>query len=142
MNQKRTITAEKKIIKAAKPDMHWENGYVKKVKGEEESFMMLDGFGRPGREVNTIEWDLHQYVNQCLFPIHDYIEKMRDACDENVDILERLYDAALLQIKKMDNAIYKDMGWINIVTTSEECYGGFMHQDFLEVYVKAETGEA
>lgn len=135
-----------KIIKASEPDMHWDYGYVKKVEGKEESFMMLDGCGRPSREVKTVEWDLHQYINHCLFPVHDCIEKMgktsdQDTICEYVDILNRLYDAALLQLNKMNKAIYKDLGWIKIVTTNEDCYGGFMHQDFLEVHVNAETAE-
>jgi len=138
--------AEDKIIK--RPCMHWKYGYAKEVEGGKEIIRLLDGFGRPSREVDVYDWDLDSYINYCLYPIHNCIKRMGEtdedegAISEYADILGRLYDAARVQLKKMDGAIYKDMGYIKIRTTNEQCYGGFLQQDFLEVYVKPEPVEA
>ena len=123
--------------------------YVKVVEGGKEIIRMMSKLHEgPGREVDVSDWDIDSYIIQCLYPIQGCIARMRAQSDDGSElyhyseILERLYDAAYLQLGKMSDAIYKDMGWIRIKTTSESCRGGFLQQDFLEVYVKPEPVEA
>jgi len=59
-----------------------------------------------------------------------------------MNILDRLYDSAVTQLKKLDEVIYKDMGLLQIVTTNEPSRGSFMQQDFIEVYVKKEPDKS
>jgi hypothetical protein len=116
--------------------------YQKEIEDGKRIFKMLDGFGRPGREVETTEWELDSYVNYCLFPISIVIEKMAQAEDPDseiaqyADVLDRLYDAARVQLTKMEKAITESLGKTRIVTTNEDCRGGFLQQDFLDVYMK------
>ena len=113
--------------------------HLKVFEGGKEVWRLLDGFGRPGREVETVDWDLDSYVNYCLYPVQSCINRMREGSeDESViaeyaDILDRLYDSAQTQLRKLNNAIHKDLGRIKITTVNEPCRGGFMQQDFLEV---------
>lgn len=122
--------------------------YVKEVKGGKEAFVMLSSSGGVLREVGTMNWEIGDYIDYCLYPIRGCIERMREeggvegAIYEYAIILGRLYDAARVQLEKIDDAIYKGMGDIQIRTTSEQCLGGFLQQDFLEVYVKPEPVEA
>jgi hypothetical protein len=121
--------------------------YIKEFEDGKEVYKTLDGFGRPGRKVDTMEWDIHQYINYCLFPLQNCINRMREANEfesetgQFVEILGRLYEAADVQLEKMEEAIYKDMGWIKIATTNESCFGDFLQQDFLEVYVEKEEAK-
>lgn len=117
-------------------------GYVKEFEGGKEVWKMRDPAGHTGREVETGEWDIGSYITYCLFPISSCIKRMGEMEEEGSKIgeyaviLDRLYDAAYAQLGKMEDAIYKDRGYVRIVTTNEYCRGGFLQQDFLEVYVK------
>jgi hypothetical protein len=121
--------------------------YVKELEGGKEVYKMLNVEGRPVREVETVAWDIHSYINHCLFPLSHCIKRMGYHEDdgseigEYADVLDRLYDAAHVQLQKMDDAIHKDMGRIKIITTNEDCRGGFLEQDFLEVHVKEEQNK-
>lgn len=123
--------------------------YVKEFEGGKLVYKMLDGFGRPCREVETTEWEIGDYIGSCLYPLSNCIDRMRQAAEdasdspmgEYVAILDRLYDAAMTEIEKMDEIIYKSMGWVQILKTSENCRGGFMQQDLLDAYVKKESNE-
>lgn len=116
--------------------------HAKVFEGGQEGWKLLDGFGRPGRDVKTVDWEMRIYINYCLFPIQNCINRMREANElesetgQFVEMLDRLYDAASTQLGKMSDAIDEDMGQIKITTTNEDCRGGFLHQDFLEVCVK------
>lgn len=116
--------------------------YVKELEGGEAVWKISGPTGHVGREVKTGDWDIDSYTNYCLFPIANCIKRMRetgedgDDLSEYADILDRLYDAADTQLRKMADAIYKDIGWVKIVTTNEDVRGSFLQQDFLEVYVK------
>ena len=120
--------------------------HAKVFEGGKAVYKLLDGFGRPTRDVKTADWEMMMYVDYCLFPISDCIKRMINDVEaeregpfyEYANILDRLYDAALSQLRKMDAAIYKDMGRIKIITTNEDIRGGFLHQAFLEVHVKEE----
>ena len=122
--------------------------HAKVLEGGKEGWKLLDGLGRPGRDVKTVDWEMRMYINYCLFPIQNCINRMREANEfesetgEFVEMLDRLYDAALTQLGKMSDAFDKDMGEIEIITTNEDCRGGFLHQDFLEVYAKKKNDEA
>ncbi len=65
-----------------------------------------------------------------------------EADENDMNILDRLYDSAVTQLKKLDEVIYKDMGLLQIVTTNEPSRGSFMQQDFIEVYVKKEPDKS
>ena len=122
--------------------------YLKEIKGGEPVFKLLDARG-PGREVDTMDWELDGYITHCLFPIANCIKQMSDKYYEEdsepnkyAEILDRLYDAAFLQLMKMEEAIRKDIGMVKIETTNESCRGGFLQQDFLEAYVEKKQKEA
>ena len=74
--------------------------YLKEFKGEEEVYRFLDDFGKPGREVDTYDWEVGEYVAHCLSPLIECISRMMHAATEDpalseyANILERLYDAA------------------------------------------------
>jgi hypothetical protein len=118
--------------------------FLKKIEGGKRVYRMMDGVNRPGREVDTAEWEIDEYVNYCIYPLQNCISRMHgidepdSEIQEFVDMLDRLYDSAHAQISKMAEAIYKDMGWVKIITTNENCRGGFLEQDFLEVFVEKE----
>jgi len=123
--------------------------YVKETSGDKVVYRMLSCFGsnKPGREVTAVEWDLDSYISYCMFPIGHFIKMMKAASDgedvisEYADTLDRLYDAAQAQLGKMEDAIYENAGWIKITTTNEDCFGGFLQQDFLEVVVEKEKNK-
>jgi hypothetical protein len=121
--------------------------YVKEFKGGEAVYKMLDGNGKPAREVETAEWDIEMYINYCLFPLRNCINRMQALnnpdieTDEFADMLDRLYDSARAQLGRMGDALYRDMGRIEIITTNESCRGGFLHQDFIEVCVQKEPND-
>jgi hypothetical protein len=121
--------------------------YLKEFKGGNPVYKMLDGFGRPGRKVETIDNDIGDYISSCLYPLKNCIDRMisegedGDAIFDFAHILDRLYDAAYTQLEKMDEAIYTHMGWIKITTTNENIRGGLMQQDFLGVYVGKEPDD-
>lgn len=121
--------------------------YVKEFEGGEAVYKTLAGNGGPGREVETKEWDMEEYINYCLFPLRNCINRMQainnsdNETAEFADILDRLYDSTQVQLGKMGDAFYKDMGWIKIITTNEDCRGGFLYQDFLEVCVQEEPND-
>ena len=124
-----------------------EKEYVKEFEGGKEVYKMLDGKGRPVREVKTADWDIEDYINYCLYPLKKCINRMHDTdeldskIEEFVDMLDRLYDSTHAQLRKMGKAIYKDMGWIKIITTNESCRGGFLQQDFIEVCIQKEPDD-
>lgn len=124
--------------------------YAKELENGEPVYKMLIGIDGAGRKAETYDWGVDEFISYCLYPLSECIETMRkmDAEEDSdlsryANILARLYDAAHMQLEKMGEAIYKDMGWIQIRTTSERCLGDFLLQDFLEVYVKKEqaTGD-
>ena len=118
--------------------------YIKELEGKEAVYKMLDGNGRPGREVETAEWELEAYINYCLFPLRNCINRMQAISnpdietDEFADMLDRLYDSANAQLEKMAEVINKDVGTCGIITTNESCRGGFLHQDIIEACVQEE----
>jgi hypothetical protein len=120
--------------------------YAKEFKDGEAVYKILYK-GRPAREVETIELEIGDYIDRCFFPLRNCINRMQ-AIDnpesetaEFADVLDRLYDSAHAQLERMDDTIYKDMGRIIIITTNENCRGGFMHQDFLEVCIEKEPND-
>ena len=116
--------------------------HLKVVEGDKVVWKMIDREGRPVREVETVDWDLDMYINYCIYPIQNCINRMQgidepdSKIQEFVDMLDRLYDAARVQLYKMADAIYEDMGRVQIITTNENSRGGFLQQDFLEAYIK------
>ncbi|MBU2623040.1 MAG: hypothetical protein KKD92_12055 [Proteobacteria bacterium] len=121
-----------------------EKKYVKEIKDGKEVYSFLNDNGTLAREVETTEWELESYINYCLFPILNCIKRMGELVDpkerseinEYADILNRLYDAASVQLEKMNDTIGKDLGIILIRATAEDCFGGFMQQDLIEAFVK------
>jgi hypothetical protein len=122
-------------------------GYAKKLEGGEVVYKLLDGNGRPVREVKTVEWDIREYINYCLFPLRNCINRMQELdnpdieTEEFADMLDRLNDSALTQIRRMGDVLCKDMGQIKIVTTNESSRGGFLHQEFIEAFVQEEQSD-
>jgi hypothetical protein len=121
--------------------------HTKVFEGGKPVFKLLNGHGEPVRDVETVDWEMGMYINYCLFPLSDCIKRMHREGGENgegivaeyANILDRLYDTALAQLGRMEDAIYEGVGQIEIITTNEDCRGGFLHQDFLEVYTKKES---
>jgi hypothetical protein len=56
----------------------------------------------------------------------------------HTDILERLYGAAYGKLMEMSDAITKDVGYIQIVTTNRD-YNDFMQEDFVDVYLQKDA---
>lgn len=116
---------------------------MKEIKDGKAVYSSPDIYGMPCREVETRDWEIDGYINYCLFPVFDCIKRMMgeeqedgSEIDEYADILERLYDSAHSQLGKMCDAIHKDIGMIQIITTSEDFRGGFLKQEFLEAFVE------
>ena len=121
--------------------------YLKECKDGKVTWRFKEGFNKqPGREVETTDWGIGDYVDYCLFPLKDCIQRMDQAAEDRDDdimrefanILRRLYDSAIMQLEKMDDAIYKDMGWIKIRQVNEKILGDFLQQELLEVFVEKE----
>lgn len=121
--------------------------YVKELEGGEAIYKLLSDKGRPVRDVETAEWNIKEYINYCLYPLQNCIKRMQaidnpeNETSEFADMLERLYDSALTQLGRMEDVLCKDIGEIIIVTTNESSRGGFLHQEFIEVFVQEEPND-
>jgi hypothetical protein len=119
-----------------------EKKYVKENKDGEVIFSLLNHKAEPGRSVITHDWELESYIKNCFYPILSCIKIMRQVQEdeseayEYANILDRLYDAAEMQLERMTAALEKDLGEIIIRTTNEACFGSYMQQDLLEAFVE------
>jgi hypothetical protein len=114
--------------------------YITENKDGKTIYRDLTNCGRPGRILETTDWEIDSYINHCIFPIFNAIMQMGQLDDVDnrdcADILERLYDSAHSQLTKMCEAIYKDIGDVQIISTNEDHKGGFLKQEILEAFVE------
>jgi hypothetical protein len=73
-----------------------------------------------GGEVPVYKWGLDEFINHCIFPIGSFLDVMQEADEDSpaVEVLRRLYGAAISQLYEMSKVLDKDLGPIKIVTTN------------------------
>lgn len=110
---------------------------IKEIKNGERIYNRPSVDGTPGVEIETYGWELDEFINYCLFPIRTFIKIMneKEETNEDADILIRLYDSAFMKLTDMADAVFRDVGTINIVTHNSDHYD-FLQQDILDVYIE------
>lgn len=86
----------------------------------EEDGKVVYRYAHAEGEVPIYRWDLDEFINFCLFPMKSFMQVKLDADsdDPNIDVLERLYGAAKVQIGKMAEVLNRDLGRIQVVLTN------------------------
>jgi hypothetical protein len=105
--------------------------YVKTVENGKVVYRYLDG-----QEVPVYEWNLDEFINYCLFPIQSFIHIIDGDGTDEMDVMRRLYDAAMLKLREMARVIDTEMGRIQIIQENHPINCGFVEEEILGAYIE------
>lgn len=86
-----------------------------------------------GGEVPVYKWGLGEFIHYSLFPIRSFLAVMQEADEDSpaVEVLRRLYGAAMSRLEEMSKVLDKDLGPINVVATNFVVNDEFMQDTIL-----------